>query len=97
MKEKNKPTVEEMVEAYRQYSGRVDGLCRQLPSPKVSFTQLQPPYWRSVVLSRVGSSALAAVLAVLVWVLPIPQAIALNADVDYVASVELIETMLNNV
>ena len=29
MEEKDKPTVEEMIEAYRQYSRRIDEICRE--------------------------------------------------------------------
>ena len=96
MKEKNKPTVEEMIEAYRQYSRRIDEICRQLPPPKVDFTKLPPPYRHSVVVNRVCSSVLAAVVALVMWISPIPRGITLNADVDCVASVESIETILKN-
>ena len=94
--EERKPTVEEMIEAYRQYSARIEEVCLRNPV-RVDFTKLPPPYRRTLVSSRVRTISLAAVAMLLLVVLPKPSAGATPAPVEYAASVETIDTMIINI
>ena len=97
MEEKNKPTIDEMIEAYRQYSRRIDELCRQLPPPKVDFTKLPPPYRHRAMSGRIKTLSFAAVVALILLLLPLPDAMALNRGVNYDASVEAVGIMISSV
>ena len=96
MEESNKPSVEEMVEAYRQYSVRIDEAFKKTGGVKVDFAKLPPPYWHTVRLSRVRDLLISAAVFLIMFVLSSPYARAMNYQPDITSQVAAVETMLNN-
>ena len=97
MDERNvKPTVDEMIEAYRQYSVRIAEALKKAGGVRVDFSKLSPPYWRTVKLSRLRALLLSAVMLLFFFGLSIPYASAMNYHTDITSQVVAVETMLNN-
>ena len=56
-----------------------------------------PPDRRAIVASRLRAVSMAAVVAVFVFLLPLPKAMATESDADRAASVEAVSMMLTQV
>ena len=95
MKEKDSPTVEEMIAAYRQHCRRIEEACCQYKPVRVDFSAL-PLNRRMMVASwlRMGATALAvaSVLFVLVW--PISDVYAENQNTAHAD--EIVKCMLSD-
>ncbi len=96
VEEKEKPTVEEMIEAYRQYCERVDEALKKAGGVRVDFSKQPSPYWRTVRLSRLRSLLLSAAMLLLMFILSTPYASAMNYQTDITPQVAAVEAMLNN-
>ena len=94
VEENRKPTVEEMLEAYRQYSERIDETFRKTGGVKVDFTKLPPSYRHIVRMSRVRALSLSAVALLLLFLLSTPYASAMNYKTDVTSQVAMVEAML---
>ncbi len=91
---KAKPTVDEMIEAYRQYSMRIDEALKKAKRVSVDFSKLPPPYWRTVRLSRLRSLLFSAVMLLFFFGLSIPYARAMNYRTDITPQVVAVDTLL---
>lgn len=96
VEEKGKPTVEEMIEAYRQHGERIDEALKKAGGVRVDFSKLPPPYWYTVRLSRLRSLLLSAVVLLFFFVLSVPYASAMNYHTDITPQVAAVDAMLNN-
>ena len=94
MEEKNKPSVEEMFEAYSRYSRRIDEAFRQCPPIRVDFDKM-PLRRRKVSRGRLQSLVVAMILVVL-CLSTIPHTYAMSPGADHVGTRAIVEFMLNN-
>ena len=97
VEEKGKPTIEEMLEAYRQHCERMDEAFKKAGGVRVDFSKMPPSYWRTVRVSRQYALLLSALLLLLLFGLSVPYASAMNYHADVTPQVAAVEAMLNNV
>ena len=96
MKEERKPTLEEMIEAYRRQSRVIDEACRLAGPPKIDFERM-PPNRRKMLEVRVCTVLAAiAVGAVLnLSLMPMGEC-KMNWGADDKGSIETMDYMLRN-
>lgn len=94
MEDNSKPSVEELFEAYRRYSRRIDGAFRQCPPVRVNFEKM-PLRRRMVLFSRLRT-LVAAMMVVVLCRLAVPQTYAMSPGADHAGAVDSVEFMLNN-
>ena len=96
VEEKVKPTVDEMIEAYRQRSARIDEALKKAGVTRVDFGKMPLPYWLIVRMSRRRTLSVSAAVLLLLFILSTPYASARNYQADITAQVAIVETILNS-
>ena len=96
MKEERKPTVEEMIEAYRRQSRIIEEACRQAGPPKIDFERM--PSNRRKVLSDSVRTVLAAMVVGAMLnhsLMPVGE-YKMNWGADNKGSIEMVEFIIEN-
>lgn len=96
MNKKTKPTLEEMFEAYRRMSGRIEDMSRRSEMPQLALPVAPARGWKSLSLPLRTTGVAAAIALLIIVALPSAHGYAMNGNADRAACVEAINQMLSN-
>lgn len=97
MEEKDKPTVEEMIAAYRQHCRRIEEACCQYKPVRMDFSAL--PLNRRMMVAgwlRMVAAALAVVSILFVLVWPVSDVYAESLNTAHTDEIEIVKYMLKS-